>query len=115
MVYSNPVYDITDFEKLPIAYRAVATDIVNGDEVVLKEGSLAMAMRASMSIPSIFEPVPYKDVLLVDGGILNNFPVDIAKKWGADIIIGSDVSGGMQTKEELKGITSILFQTLIDQ
>lgn len=110
MVYSNPVYDITDFEKLPIAYRAVATDIVNGEEVVLKEGSLAMAMRASMSIPSIFEPVPYKDVLLVDGGILNNFPVDIAKKWGADIIIGSDVSGGMQTKEELKGITSILFQ-----
>ncbi len=110
MLYTNPVFNISDFEKLPIPYRAVATDIVNGEEVVLKKGSLAIAMRASMSIPSIFEPVPYKKVLLVDGGILNNFPVDIAKKWGADIIIGSDVSGGMLTKEELEGITPVLFQ-----
>jgi len=110
MSYTNPVFDISNFENLPIPYRAVATDIVNGEEVVLRDGSLALAMRASMSIPSIFQPVPYRDVLLVDGGILNNFPVDIAKKWGADIIIGSDVSGGMQTKEELEGITPILFQ-----
>jgi NTE family protein len=79
MVYTNPVYNVADFEQLPIPYRAIATDIVNGEEVVLKEGSLALAMRASMSIPSIFEPVPYNDVLLVDGGILNNFPVDVAK------------------------------------
>ena len=110
MIYTNPVYNIADFEKLPIPYRAIATDIVNGEEVVLKEGSLALAMRASMSIPSIFEPVSYNDVLLVDGGILNNFPVDVAKKWGADIIIGSDVSGGMLTKDELEGITPVLFQ-----
>tara|TARA_B110001450_G_C17664630_1_gene498953 strand:- start:896 stop:3220 length:2325 start_codon:yes stop_codon:yes gene_type:complete len=110
MTYTNPVYNVAHFEKLPIPYRAIATDIVNGEEVVLKEGSLALAMRASMSIPSIFEPVPYNDVLLVDGGILNNFPVDVAKKWGADIIIGSDVSGGMLTKKELEGITPVLFQ-----
>ena len=110
MLYTNPVFDILNFENLPIPYRAIATDIVNGEEVVLSNGSLALAMRASMSIPSIFQPVPYRDVLLVDGGILNNFPVDIAKEWGADIIIGSDVSGGMQTKEELEGITPILFQ-----
>ncbi|MCH2195855.1 patatin-like phospholipase family protein [Kordia sp.] len=110
MTYTNPVYNVSNFDELPIPYRAVATDIVNGKEVVLKSGSLALAMRASMSIPSIFQPVPYGDVLLVDGGILNNFPVDIAKKWGADIIIGSDVSGGMQSKEELEGITPILFQ-----
>mgnify|MGYP003344176170 CR=1 FL=1 len=106
-----PVYGIDDFDKLPIAYRAVATDIVNGDEVVLKEGSLATAMRASMSIPSVFKPVEYNDVLLVDGGILNNFPVDVAKAWGADIIIGSDVGGGMLPKEELEGFTNILFQS----
>ncbi len=110
-LYTYPVHNITNFDKFPIAYRAVATDIVNGNEVILKEGSLAVAMRSSMSIPSIFKPVPYKDLLLVDGGILNNFPVDIAKKWGADIIIGSDVGGGMKSKEELEDISSILFQS----
>ena len=110
-VYTYPAYKILDFDRLPIAFRAIATDIVNGEEVVLKNGSLGVAMRASMSIPSIFKPVPYKDVLLVDGGILNNFPVDVAKNWGADIIIGSDVGGGMKPKEELEGITTILFQS----
>lgn len=109
-IYTYPVYDVLNFNKLPIPFKSVTTDIVNGDEVVLDKGSLAVAMRASMSIPSIFKPVPYKDVLLVDGGILNNFPVDIAKEWGADIIIGSDVGGGMQPKEELEGISTILFQ-----
>ena len=109
--YTHPSYSILDFDKLPIPFRAVATDIVNGKEVILKSGNLAIAMRASMSIPSVFKPVPYKDVLLIDGGILNNFPADIAKKWGADIIIGSDVGGGMLPKEELEGITSVLFQS----
>ena len=110
-VYTHPSYSVLDFDKLPIPFRAVATDIVNGKEVILKDGDLAVAMRASMSIPSVFKPVPYKDVLLIDGGILNNFPADIAKKWGADIIIGSDVGGGMVPKEELEGITSVLFQS----
>jgi len=109
--YSYPVFRIDEFDDLPIAYRSVTTDIVNGEEVVLKDGSLALAMRASMSIPSIFEPIPYKDVLLVDGGIVNNFPVDVAKEWGADIIIGSDVGGGMKPKEDLEGLTNILFQS----
>ncbi|MDO6759346.1 patatin-like phospholipase family protein [Tamlana sp. 2_MG-2023] len=106
-----PVYSIHDFDKLPIPYRAIATDIVSGNEVVIKEGSLLTAMRASMSIPSIFKPVDYKETLLVDGGILNNFPTDVAKQLGADIIIGSDVGGGLKTKEELNNIATILFQT----
>jgi NTE family protein len=110
-VYTYPTYSLPNFDRLPIPFRAIATDIVNGEEVILKDGSLAVAMRASMSIPSIFRPVPYKEVLLVDGGILNNFPIDVAKDWGADIIIGSDVGGGMKTKEELKGITDVLFQS----
>lgn len=109
--FTYPVYGIHEFDHLPIAYRAVATDIVNGEEVVLKDGSLALAMRASMSIPSVFQPVPYKDVILVDGGIVNNFPVDVAKAWGADIIIGSDVVGGMKSREKLEGLTSVLFQS----
>ncbi len=106
-----PVYGITDFDNLPIPFRAMTTDIVNGSEVLIGKGSLALAMRASMSIPSVFEPVAYQNTLLVDGGILNNFPVDIALEMGADIIIGSNVGNGMLAKEELKSIPDILFQT----
>lgn len=106
-----PAYQINDFDKLSIPYRAIATDIVNGKEVVLGKGSLAMALRSSMSIPSIFSPVPYENTLLVDGGVLNNFPVDVAKSMGADIIIGSDVGGGMVPKEKLDNIATLIFQT----
>ncbi len=106
-----PVYNITDFDDLSIPFRAMATDIVNGKEVIIDKGSLSLAMRASMSIPSIFLPVPYKNTLLIDGGVLNNFPTDIAKSMGADIIIGSDVGGGMEPKEKLDNIPSLLFQT----
>ena len=106
-----PVYNITDFDDLSIPFRAMATDIVNGKEVVIDKGSLSLAMRASMSIPSIFLPVSYKNTLLIDGGVLNNFPTDIAKSMGADIIIGSDVGGGMEPKEKLDNIPSLLFQT----
>ena len=100
-----PSYTISDFNKLPIPFRAVATDIVNGKIVVLDNGSLATAMRASMSLPGVFSPVPYKNTLLIDGAILNNFPVDVAKDLGADIIIGSDVGDGMMKKDELENIS----------
>ncbi len=106
-----PVYNIKDFDDLPIPFRAIAVDIVNGKEVVLDKGSLVFAMRSSMSIPAVFSPMDYQDALLVDGGVLNNFPTDIAKAWGADIIIGSDVGGGMQPKEELDNISTLVFQT----
>ena len=104
------VYGVTDFDDLSIPFRAMTTDIVNGEEVLLGGGSLALAMRASMSIPGVFKPVPYKETLLVDGGILNNFPTDIAKNMGADIIIGSDVGGGMAPIDKLDNIASLLFQ-----
>ena len=110
-VLTYPVYKTHDFDSLSIPFRAMATDIVNGKEVVLSKGSLGNALRASMSIPSIFLPIPYKDVLLVDGGVLNNFPTDVAKSMGADIIIGSDVGGGMLPKEELDNIAALAFQT----
>ena len=105
-----PVFNITDFDDLNIPYRAMATDIVNGKEVILSNGSLSFAMRSSMSIPGVFKPMPYEGTLLVDGGILDNFPVDIAKSMGADIIIGSDVGGGMAPKEDLNSIPALLFQ-----
>lgn len=106
-----PVYNVPDFDSFSIPFRSVTTDLVNGKEVVISKGSLSLAIRASMSIPGVFEPVSYNGTLLVDGGILNNFPVNIAKELGADIIIGSDVSGGLQSKELLNNVGSILFQT----
>ncbi|GGW28560.1 patatin [Arenibacter certesii] len=108
--FTYPVYNMDNFDDLAIPYRAVATDIVNGREVILDKGSLGFAMRASMSIPGVFSPVRYKETLLVDGGLMNNFPVDIAKDMGADIIIGSDVGGGMATKEKLNSFSSLMFQ-----
>lgn len=84
--------DYVDFDSLPIPYRCVATDIINTEEVILQRGNLARAMRASMSIPGAFKPVKWEGKLLVDGGMLNNLPVDIAKKMGADIIIAIDLA-----------------------
>ncbi len=82
---------ITDFDHLNIPYRAVATDLPSGTSVALKSGNLATAMRASMAVPGAFTPVRIKDQVLVDGGILNNIPVDVVKEMGADIIIAVDV------------------------
>ena len=84
--------DSVDFDSLPIPYRCVATDIINTEEVILQRGNLARAMRASMSIPGAFKPVKWEGKLLVDGGMLNNLPVDIAQKMGADIIIAIDLA-----------------------
>ena len=110
-ILTYPTFGLDSFDELPIPYRAIAADIVNGEEVVIEDGSLYMAMRASMAIPSIFSPVEYNNTLLVDGGVLNNFPTDVAKAMGADIIIGSDVGGGLLPKEELEDMMALLFQT----
>jgi NTE family protein len=112
---SAPFRKDMDFDELPIPFRSVTTDIVNLKEIVIDEGSVAKAMRASMSIPGVFEPVKYKNTILLDGGILNNFPTNVAKNWGADIIIGSDVSGAAEDVESLDNISSLLFQTAMLQ
>lgn len=80
------------FDDLPVPFRAVATDVQSGEVVVLDRGSLALAIRASMSLPGTFDPVPYEGRLLADGGILNNVPVDIAKSMGMDVVIAVNVS-----------------------
>ena len=81
----------TDFESLRIPFRCVAADIRTAEEVVLSKGIVATAMRASMAIPGIFKPVSKGDWLLVDGGMLNNLPVDVCRKMGADIVIAVDL------------------------
>ncbi|TDD78507.1 patatin-like phospholipase family protein [Flavobacterium caseinilyticum] len=106
-----PVYNIKDFDNLSIPFRAMATDVVYGKEVVLSKGNLAFAMRASMSLPAVFKTMPYEKTLLVDGGVMNNFPSDVAKKMGADIIIGSDVGGGLEPIDKLDNFIAVLMQT----
>jgi len=91
---------IRDFDQLPIPYRCTAVDVKKGDLHILKDGNLAKAMRATMSIPTVFAPVEWDSLLLVDGGALNNFPVDVVKDMGAEIIIGISVATTTDLKNE---------------
>lgn len=88
--------DSIDFDDMPIPYACVATDMVTGREIVFRSGYLAKAIRASMAIPGVFAPVRMDNMVLVDGGMLNNFPVDICRAMGADIIIGVRVSSTLR-------------------
>jgi NTE family protein len=101
---------ITDFSKLPIPFFCIATDVENGGAVLLEEGSLPLALRASGSFPTLLNPVMIKDKLLIDGGLANNFPVGIMEAKGMDIIIGVDVEGRLYEKEKLTSVIAILNQ-----
>jgi predicted acylesterase/phospholipase RssA len=107
-----PYERITDFDQLPIPFRCVAVDLVTGNQVVMKKGSMAKAMRASMAIPTVFSPVEWGDSLLVDGGLLNNLPVDVVKEMGADIVIAVDVQSPLLERKQLTSALSVLEQTL---
>lgn len=101
-----------DFAHFPRSFAAIATDIENGETVVLDSGSLAEAMRASMSIPSLFSPVVVGGRLLVDGGVTRNLPAREAKNLGADIIICSDVTDTLRPASRLRSLIDILMQTV---
>ena len=103
--------DSLDFSKdLPIPFACVATDIIDNSEVDFHSGRLPQAMRSSMSIPGAFSPIRLGDKVLVDGGLKNNYPADIAKEMGADIIIGVTVQGAPKVAEDLGGTMSIISQ-----
>ena len=104
--------NIDDFSKLPIPFFCIATDVENGDEILLEKGSLPMALRASGSFPTLLNPVILNGKMLVDGGIVNNFPVTIMKSKGIDIVIGVDVEGRLFDREKLTSAISILNQIL---
>ncbi|MEY2883333.1 MAG: hypothetical protein RL490_1057, partial [Pseudomonadota bacterium] len=91
-----------DFDRLAIPYRAVATDIASGEPVVLGKGSLSSAVFASMAIPAAFPPVERDGLLLVDGGVSNNLPVDVARAMGVDIVIVVDVGEKPHKAETIK-------------
>ncbi len=107
---TRPAHGINDFHKLPIPYACVAADIATGLPVVLDNGFLPEAIRASMSIPTIFTPVEIDDKLLVDGGLVRNFPVEEVLEMGADIVIGVFVSSDLESKEKLDNLISVLSQ-----
>ena len=89
------------FSEFPISFACIGTDLLTGEEVLLEDGFLPAAMYASMAIPGVFMPAEYDGHLLIDGGVVNNFPSDIAKKMGADIIIGVDVSAGTHPEDNI--------------
>jgi len=100
------------FDDLPIPYRAVATNLVNGDIVVLDQGSLSVAMRASMSVPGVFDPISLGDEVLVDGGLVRNLPVDIVRDMGADIVVAVNVGSPLRPAEDINNVLSVMDQMI---
>lgn len=98
------------FDDLAIPYRAVATDISTSKAVVLDHGSITQAMKASSTVPGALEPIEIEGKLLVDGGIVNNMPVDVARAMGADIIIAVDIGSPLLDKSEINSTVAVLNQ-----
>ncbi|MBT8205548.1 MAG: patatin-like phospholipase family protein [Eudoraea sp.] len=104
------VRNVRDFNELPIPFFCMATDIETGTEVKLNRGYLPEAITASGSLPSLFEPIEVDGRVLIDGGVLNNYPVEEVRAMGADVVIGVDVQHGLRDREELLSATEIVLQ-----
>lgn len=104
------VRHIRDFNQLPIPFLCIGSNIETGEQVILNKGNLADAMIASTAFPSLFSPVEIDGKLLVDGGVVNNYPIEEVRKLGADIIIGVDVQDDLSDRNSLKDATKILVQ-----
>ncbi|TBU96032.1 patatin-like phospholipase family protein [Stutzerimonas kirkiae] len=106
------VSDTRDFDRLPIAFRAVATDIANDEKVVFSRGHLPQAIRASMSIPAVFAPVEVDGRLLVDGGMVDNVPMDVARAMGVERLIVVDIGTPLKPRKELLTVVDVLNQSI---
>lgn len=106
-----PYSDIANFDELPTPFRCVATDLVSGKAVVLRSGSLPMAMRATMSIPGIFTPVRWNDMVLVDGGVVQTVPVEVVHDMGADRVIAVAFTPPTVKPEQMKSLPDIMRRT----
>jgi len=114
----SKVRGVVDFDELPIPYRAVATDLVSGKAVVFDHGDLPQVMRASMSVPAVIAPAQIGDLLLVDGGLTNNLPVDVVRAMGADIVIAVNLGTPLMKREQLGsvlGVTGQMINILTEQ
>jgi len=107
---SLPVVGIRDFDRLGIPFRAVATDVATGETIVLDHGDLALAMRASMSLPVVFAPREIDGRLLIDGGVSCNLPIDVLRRMGADIIIAVDIGSPLAKRDELTSVIAVTDQ-----
>ncbi len=110
--YTYAASNINDFTKLPIEFKCVATNIMTGEMKVFDKGNLHEVMRASMSVPSILEPMRLDNELYIDGGIRANLPSEIVKEMGADIVIGLQLSSELRSKENLDNLIKVLDQTI---
>ncbi len=103
---------VTDFDDLPIPFRAVGTDMVRGESVTLKSGSLSRSLRATMAVPGVFAPIEVDGKILSDGGLVNNIPTDVVKAMGADIVLVVNIETQIGNRESLESLTGILAQTI---
>jgi NTE family protein len=116
--YTLPTRHLATFDSLPTPFRAVATDMETGHPVVMDHGDLAAALRASMSVPGVFSPLEVDGRILGDGGLVNNLPVNVARRMGADVIIAVNIGtplAGRETLGSLLGITSQMVNILTEQ
>ncbi|MDA8595836.1 patatin-like phospholipase family protein [Flavobacteriaceae bacterium] len=108
----EPVDSIQDFSKLPIPFYCIGTDVATGKMKVFDSGSLPLAVRASASFPTFFQPVEINNELYIDGGIVSNFPVKVMKSKGVDVIIGSDVQSNLLPAQDVNSILTLLDQII---
>jgi len=107
-----PYSNVESFDYLPTPFRCVATDLLSAEQIVFKSGSFSRALRATMSLPGIFEPVRDGNRLLVDGGLLNNLPVDVVKEMGADFIIAVDLGYPKAKPEDVESLLGVVSRSL---
>ncbi len=101
-----------DYDRLPIPFRAVATDLVTGKPYVFRSGRMSEAIRASIAIPMVFTPVEKDGMLLVDGGLVDNLPTDVARDMGADIVIAVDVTSPLKKQDEIRTLFDVVDQSI---
>ncbi len=105
-------FDMKSFDELPIPFRCVATNMDNADQAVLASGSLPQALRATMAIPGVFTPIEIDGKLLVDGGVLNMVPADVARKMGGDIVIAVDVGAKLNERNYANNLLGMIGETV---
>lgn len=104
------VSHVRDFDELPIPFLSIATDLETGEQILLDSGVLAQSIIASGAIPTLYNPVEINGKLHIDGGVVNNYPVEELKNRGVDFIIGVDVQDGLKARDQLEDVTSVLSQ-----
>ncbi len=110
--FTLPVRGIDDFDKLPIPFRAVATDMETGKPVVLSHGDLAVALRSSMSVPGVFAPTEVDGHILGDGGLVDNLPVDVARAMGVDAVIVVNIGTPLSGRDSLSSVVGLTEQMI---